>query len=384
MPTGIRPLIARDPREGHRAATQLELFFDLVTVVAIASVTVTLHHAISEGHGPEMLLNFIALFAVIWWAWMNFTWFASAFDNGDALFILLTMVVMSGAAVFAGGVESITTSLDFSYALVGWIIMRIGMIALWLRAARSNPDYRRSAVRYAIGIAVAQALWIALYFAMPPNHAAFLAVFAAIFVVELAVPVWAERARETPWHRHHLIERYGLLNIIVLGEVVVSISLMFGHLYEGQAEAPLIFAAVSGLVIVFALWWLYFLESEDHLETSEFRRAIVWGYGHVIVFAAGALVAAGLGAVMDVVTHHSEIDASTASGWVAGPVALYLFGLWFIRDRFREGLLRQHLLLAGTAVVAALAFAGAPVSVTAVALFVLTAMRAAGTARANG
>lgn len=382
MRAGLRPLIARDPREGHRAATQLELFFDLVSVVAIASVTVTLHHAISEGHGLEMLPNFIALFVVIWWAWMNFTWFASAFDNGDVPFVLLTMVVMAGAAVFAGGIGSITVSLNFSYALVGWIIMRIAMIALWLRAALSNPDYRRSALRYATGIAVAQVLWIALYFAMPPNHTAFLVVFTAIFLVELAVPVWAERARATPWHRHHMIERYGLLNIIVLGEVVVSISLMFGHLYEGQAEASLILAAVSGLVIVFALWGLYFIESEDHLETSQFRRAIIWGYGHVIVFAAGALVAAGLGAAMDVATHHSEIDAAAAAGWVAGPVALYQFGLWFIRDRFREGLLRQHLLLVGAGLAALMAAIGAPVWATAAMLVAVTSLRAMVSARA--
>jgi len=383
MPTGLRPLIARDPHEGHRAATQLELLFDLISVVAIASVTMTLHHAISEGHGSAMFLNFIALFVVIWWAWMNFTWFASAFDNGDALYILLTMVVMSGAAVFAGGVAAITTSLDFSFALIGWILMRLGMIALWLRAALSNPGYRRPALRYALGIAVAQALWIALYFALPPDHSAFLAIYTVIFAVELAVPVWAERARATPWHRHHIVERYGLLNIIVLGEVMVSISLMFGQLYEGHAELRMIVAALSGLVIVFALWWLYFIEDEDHLQTTALPRALVWGYGHIVVFAAGALVAAGLGAVMDVITHHSRIDAATASAWVAGPVALYLLGLWFIRDRFREGRFRQHLLLAGAGAGGALAMLGAPVWATAAMLVALTALRAMGSARMN-
>lgn len=382
MTTGLRPLQARDPGEAHRAATQLELFFDLVIVVAIASVTETLHHGISEGHGPEMLVNFIAMFVAIWWVWMNFTWFASAFDNGDALFILLVMVVMSGAAVFAGGVSSITESMNFSFALLGWIIMRAGMVALWLRAAWSNPGYRRTALRYAAGVAFAQALWTIFYFLVPPSHVAFYAVFAGIFVVELLVPVLAERARVTPWHRHHMIERYGLLNIIVLGEIVVSIALMFGKLYEGHFDASLVAVAVSGLVIVFALWWLYFLESEQHLETSDLGRAIAWGYGHVIVFGAGALVAAGLGAEMDVVTHHSEIDATAASRWASLPVALYLFGLWFIRDRFRDGLLRQHVLLVVAGLIVVMALLALPVWMTAMVLVATAVARTIGAGRA--
>ena len=87
---------ARDPHEEHRAATTLELFFDLVSVIAIAAVTAGFHHAISEGHGIEALPRFVFLFLAIWWAWMNFTWFASAFDNDDAFFRILVMVIMCG------------------------------------------------------------------------------------------------------------------------------------------------------------------------------------------------------------------------------------------------------------------------------------------------
>ena len=373
MATGLRPLLARDPKEKHRASTQLELLFDLVSVIAIAAVTETLHHGISQGHGIAMLMNFIAIFAAIWWAWMNFTWFASAFDNGDALYAALTMVIIGGAVVFAGGVASITSSMDFSYAIAGWIVMRLGMIALWLRAAHSNPAYRDTALRYAAGIAIAQVLWTVLYFTTPPGSGTFLALFGAIFLVELLVPVVAERARETPWHRHHVIERYGLLTIIVFGEVLVSISLMFGKLYEGHLDLPLVMAAVSGLAIVFSLWWIYFLEGE-HLGTTDFRRAITWGYGHVIVFASGALVAAGLGAVMDALTHHSQIDGAIAARWVGVPVAGFLFGLWLIRDRFLAGAMR-HLLLAAAIVVACLAIFGAPIWLDAAAVVAIAAGR---------
>ncbi|MCA8887930.1 MAG: low temperature requirement protein A, partial [Parvularculaceae bacterium] len=93
----IAKLPARDPQAPHRAATQLELFFDLISVVAVAAITAGLHHAISEGHGLEKLPVFIFVFVAIWWAWMNFTWFASAFDNDDTLYRLLVMVIMGGA-----------------------------------------------------------------------------------------------------------------------------------------------------------------------------------------------------------------------------------------------------------------------------------------------
>lgn len=377
MPTGLRPLLSRNPAEGHRAATQLELFFDLVSVIAIAAVTETLHHGISEAHGLPMLVNFIALFVVIWWAWMNYTWFASAFDNGDMGFVLLTFVIITGALVFAGAVSGITTSLDFGTAIFGWIIMRVGMIGLWLRAAADNPAYRRTALRYAGGIALAQILWIVFYLMVPAGSTAFLPLYALIFGVELLVPVQAERAHATPWHRHHIIERYGLLNIIVLGEVMVSLALIFGKIYDGHLELPLVVVGLSGLVVVFSLWWFYFVEPE-HLKTTDLPRALLWGYGHVLVFGCGALVAAGLGAVMDVAGHHSEISATEANRWLAAPVAGYLFALWLIRDRCLEGLFARYSLLAGAALIGVLALIGAPVWVVAIALVLLVGLRAQG------
>src|SRR5690349_7784232 len=82
-PRWIVPMRARSPQEAHRVATPLELFFDLVFVVAVSQAAVQLHHAIIEGHGGEAGFSFGLLFFGIWWAWMNFTWFASSFDTND-------------------------------------------------------------------------------------------------------------------------------------------------------------------------------------------------------------------------------------------------------------------------------------------------------------
>jgi low temperature requirement protein LtrA len=146
----------RDPHEPHRASSTLELFFDLVSVIAIAAVTAGLHHAIAGGHGIDALPRFVFLFLAVWWAWMNFTWFASAFDNDDVFHRILTMMIMGGALIFAGGAAHIFTTLDFSFGLLGWIVMRAGMVGLWLRAAAEAPEYRATCLRYAAGIALAQ------------------------------------------------------------------------------------------------------------------------------------------------------------------------------------------------------------------------------------
>ncbi|WP_417675752.1 low temperature requirement protein A [Pseudodonghicola sp.] len=332
----IRPLRPRDPHEHHRAATQLELFFDLISVIAIAAITAAFHHAISAHHGAEMLPNFLFLFFATWWVWLNHTWYSSAFDNDDALSRVLTFVIMAGFLLFAAGAERIFETMDFGYGLWGWVIMRLGMAGLWLRVAKSAPDYRGTALRYAVGILFAQALWCLLYFSTPPGGAAFFAGGIAIFLVELAVPALAERHKATSWHRHHIIERYGLLNIIILGEILLSISFMMEPLYSHGFDWALISAAGASLLIVFSLWWLYFLEAE-HLVSNRLSTALIWGYGHVIVFFAGALLAAGFGAAFDVISHHSEITADQAGQYVAAAIALYFAGLWLVRDRVMPG-----------------------------------------------
>lgn len=87
----IVPMRPRSPDELHRAATPLELFFDLVFVVAIAQAGYALHHSLAEGHILQAVINYFAVFFAIWWAWMNFSWFASAYDNGDVPYRLAVL-----------------------------------------------------------------------------------------------------------------------------------------------------------------------------------------------------------------------------------------------------------------------------------------------------
>ena len=143
--TGIpwrRPMTGRDRDEEHRASTPLELLFDLCFVVAVAGAASSLHHGLTDGHFGHALVGYLTVFFAIWWAWMNFTWFASAYDTDDVAYRLLTFVQMTGALVLAAGVPRAFDRQDFAVVTVGYVIMRLAMLVQWLRVRREHRARR--------------------------------------------------------------------------------------------------------------------------------------------------------------------------------------------------------------------------------------------------
>jgi low temperature requirement protein LtrA len=325
---------ARSPHEAHRTATPLELFFDLVFVVAIAQAASGLHHSIAEAHAAEGIVGYLMVFFAIWWAWMNFTWFASAYDCDDVPYRLAVFVQITGALIMAAGVPAMFETRTPNMATIGgYVVMRLAVVTQWLRAATYDPDRRTTGLRYAIGVGALQVAWVAMLLAPRWWTAGFL-VFAAL---ELAVPVWAERGAPTTWHPHHIAERYGLLTLIVLGESILAATIAIqSALRSGEALSALMPIIVGGLLTVYSMWWVYFDRPVHDLLTT-FRKAFVWGYGHYVVFGSAAAVGAGLAVAVDQVTHHAKIGAVGAGGAVAVPVAVYLMCLWFLHDRPEYG-----------------------------------------------
>lgn len=207
----LRPMSPRQRDEHHRVATPLELLFDLVFVVAIAAAGQQLHHGLAENHMMQVLPNYAMAFFAIWWAWMNFTWFASAYDNDDLLYRFYTFIQIIGSLIFAAGIPLIFQANDFSVGVAGYVIMRLALVAQWIRAGLNDPLRRKTAFRYAIGITLVQIGWIAYMYFCPASIA--FPVFWVLALCEISVPIWAERAEITPWHPHHIAERYSLLTI---------------------------------------------------------------------------------------------------------------------------------------------------------------------------
>ncbi len=340
-PIALRsPVTARDPHEGGRVATNLELLFDLVFVVAIASNSAQLHHGIVASHWGTIVGYTMTWFA-IWWAWMGYTWYASAYDNDDVVFRLLSFVVMTGALILAAGVPDIFADGQSLAVVAGYAVMRLGLVGLWLRAAKGDPAHRAVAIRYAVAVTLVQLLWIARL-AVPESW--LVPSFFVGVALELSVPMWAERSGQTPYHPHHVAERYGLLTIIVLGEVILSgVQAVQVALAEHGLVTDLIPLIVGALLIVFSVWWVYFKRA--HHDMVE-KPGVVWvfGYGHLLIFASVAAVGAGIAAAIDVARHLEEATATpTQIGLVIG-AALAIFsvtlaGIHAINDRADRGAL---------------------------------------------
>jgi low temperature requirement protein LtrA len=319
----------RDIDEKHRASTPLELLFDLTFVVGVQAVVTELAHGIERGHIAENLPNFFMVFFAIWWAWLTFTWFASAYDTDDVPYRLLTMLQMGGVLVLAAGVPAAFTHGDFLLITVGYFIMRIALVVQWLRAAIQDPEGRATALRYAAGISVVQALWIArLFIAAELPVPARIATFALLAACELAVPLWAERRGYIRWHPHHIAERYGLFTIILLGESVLAATVGVQEIVTaGEASGEFVLLAASGLALLFGIWWVYYLEPAGEGLERRRQRSFVWGFGHYVVFAAVAALGAGLEVGVQALGHHAEIDSTTVAYSIAIPVAVFLVAM---------------------------------------------------------
>lgn len=340
----VRPQNPRDPHEKHRVATPLELLFDLVTVIAVASAAAGLHHSIAEAHALQGLITFAMAFFAIWWAWMNFTWFSSAYDNDDVVYRLLTMLAMGGSLTISAGIPALFTEApNFTLVIAGYSVMRLAMIAFWLRAAYHDPKCRATALGYAAGILICQLVWIAFAALQPLTSGLSYVFFAVAAVMELCVPAIAERlSNNTSWHPHHIVERYGLLNIIVLGETLLSGSMALRQTTE-HFDITLVDTAISSLIIVFAMWWAYF-SREGKVDSNQLSRSLQWGYGHYLTFASGAATGAGFAVVVDIATHHAHVPMTVGNYAVAIPVAVYLVSLWLVRERFISSGFRQFIL----------------------------------------
>ena len=310
-------MTGRDSTEQHRVSTTLELLFDLTFVVAVSQAANELSHAVAAGQTAHAVGGYLMVFFAIYWGWLNFTWFASAYDTDDVPYRLMTLVQMGGVLVVAAAVPSGFETGDFTWVVVGYVIMRIAMVAQWLRAAHSHVAGRRTALRYAFGITVVQLGWVARLL-LPAQLGA--VSFLVLVACEIAVPWRAELPGMTPWHAEHIAERYGLFTIIVLGECVSAVAVAVQtSLASGGATADLVTIGTAGLVLLFACWWLYFQRSSPRALERRGSATFVWGYLHYVVFAALAALGAGLEVVAEATQHAGR---AAASGGPAGAVSL--------------------------------------------------------------
>ena len=312
----------------------------------------------AEAHYSVGLIGFgFASFAICW-AWINFSWFASAYDTDDWVFRLTTMVQMIGVVVLAIGLPKMFKSLeagqlDNSIMVLGYIIMRIAMMFQWLRAAKQDPARRRACLAYVVTILVAQLGWIALLLANLPVSLGL--IFAPLLMlVELAGPMIAERKYGgTPWHAHHIAERYSLFAIIALGEGVVGTVASLSAVIEHQGwSLDAILVCIAGMGLTFGMWWVYYMLPSAQVLHAHRERAFVWGYGHMILITAIVATGAGLHVAAYFIEGKAHIGSVATLLTTAIPVGVFLLGIYALYAYLVKAFNPFHTrLLMGTAAV---------------------------------
>ncbi|VEG56860.1 low temperature requirement A [Mycolicibacterium aurum] len=345
-------MAGRDPHEPGRAATPLELLFDLTFVVAFSVAASEFAHLLAAGHvAAGLAAFFFAMFAVCW-AWINFSWFASAYDTDDWVYRLTTMLQMVGVLILALGLPQMYASIehgghvDNTVVVAGYVVMRIAMVTQWLRAAAQDPPRRKACLTYALWITLAQIGWIVAIF-IHTSVPATAAIVVGLVLVEVVGPVIAERKLGgTPWHAHHIVERYGLFTIIALGEGVVgTVASLTAVVGQQGWSVEAVFVAVAGAGLTFGMWWTYFALPQADILHARRERSFGFGYLHLVVFASIVATGAGLHVAAYYIEHHSELSSVATVATVVIPVGVYILTVHVLYSLMARTVARLHVLL---------------------------------------
>jgi low temperature requirement protein LtrA len=330
MATSTRRRWLRPPQlrtlddQGERHATWLELFFDLVFVICIAEVVHTLEDYRSLGD----FLGTAGLFVAVWWAWVGYTVYADRFDTDDVVHRALVLAGMLAVVAMALSIHDALHGGGARFALA-FVAVRGIVLLLNARARRHAAAARPLLNLYLAAFSIGASLW--LVSVIVPAPARYVLWGLALFL-ELSAP-WVGRRQiaRAPIHASHLVERFGLFTLIVLGESVISVA-------QGAADvdwtAATVAAAIGGFLAVACLWWLYFDRIDDGTIRSVLQ-GLTWNYAHLPLLAGLVSVAVGTEfAVREAASGALERSTTVALG---GGTALYLLATVAVGLAVRTG-----------------------------------------------
>jgi low temperature requirement protein LtrA len=326
-------------REGEQV-TPLELFFDLVFVLAITQCTALMsHHPSWSGLAQGLLV-----LGMLWWAWVGYAWLTSVLDPEEGAVRLVMFGAMAALLIVSICVPEAFGSLALTFALV-YGVVRVAHIALFMLASPEDDALRHSVLGLAASTFVAITL---LAVASLFDGLAQGALWLLVLLLDMGGPYLygADGWKLVPGH---FAERHGLIIIIALGESIVAI----GVGASGELSFGIGAAAVLGVALTAAMWWTYFdivaivagrrlAEAEPGKVQNEMARDS-YSYLHLAMVAGIVLVALGL---KKTIGHFGgELDVVPAFALFGG-VAAYLLGHVAFRYRHIHSINRQRLLLA--------------------------------------
>lgn len=271
----------------HKRVQWLELFFDLIFVAAIAKAIHVLLH-LEDGVIPwEYLFKFVLIFIPIWWSWVGQTLYTNRFGEdrlSHRLFMILQMFFMVVLTA------SLSPDFDSYYVpfLIGYAGVRIVTALQYIYTIRFVHGPNRTLAKH-LGFGFLIGISISLLSVFFDSWLRYFLLYLGIFI-DLLIPILSRKhLRKVPVNTPHLLERFGLLTIILFGESIVSLVAIFETEAFLWSEVVLIFLA---FLLIIAMWWQYF----DNLEKKIDKEAVTSGqviiYGHLFILMSLSLFAA--------------------------------------------------------------------------------------------
>jgi low temperature requirement protein LtrA len=339
-PSGA-PRLTAVPRGDTERVTPLELFFDLVFVLAITQCTALMSRELSW----EGLAQGLLVLGVLWWSWVGYAWLTSVVDPEEGAVRLTIFAAIAALLVAALCVPKVFGA-SAGVFVGAYAIVRIAHLVLFGLASRDDQALRHSVLVGLVGSTAAGISLLAL--ASFTDGDLQLALWAVALTLDMGGPLLfgVEGWKLVPGH---FAERHGLIVLIALGESIVAI----GVGAEARVDLGVVTAAVVGTVVAAALWWLYFdvvalvaARRLEHAAPGPERNAIArdsFSFLHLPMVAGIVLVALGMKKTL---AHEGDALATVAAVALLGGVALYLLAHVAFRWRIVHRFSRQRVLAA--------------------------------------
>ena len=340
MATRRRPPRLTAVRRDEERVTALELFFDLVFVLAITQCTALM----ADQPTWSGIAKGLAVLAVLWWSWGGYAWLTSVLDPEEGAVRIVMFVAMAAMLVAALAVPQAFGDLGLTFA-IAYGVVRTAHIGLFVIASRDDPGLRRSVLGLAAGTAVGVGLLVLASFF---DGSAQGLIWLLAIGLDFAEPFFfgAEGWELMP---EHFAERYGLIVLIALGESIVAI----GVGAAGDVDTGIIVAACFGIAVAAAMWWAYFdvvavvaarrLSSTPAGRQQNEMARDAYSYLHLPMVAGIVLIALGMKKTLE---HVDEPLGTVPAAALAGGAALYLLAHVAFRLRVVQTLNVQRLLVA--------------------------------------
>jgi low temperature requirement protein LtrA len=317
--TDSASLSNEDANEREQSVTPLELFFDLVFVFAVTQITGFLVQNLTWGG----MVRGVALLAVVWWAWVGYSWLTNAIPAEEVLPArLVILFAMSAMLVVALSIPRAFSD-DAVLFGVAYFVVRASHVVLY--GLITPPETREAVLRLAQGFLGAPLLLIAAGFVATRYQS-------ALWAIAIAVDYGVARLRGVEGFHvraSHFVERHRLVVIIALGESIVAIGVGATGL---TLDAEIVLAVFSGFVLIATLWWLYFdyitLAAERRLTAIHGQdRAVLArdSYSYVHLLMIGGIIFIALG-IEQTLAHVSEPLRLVSAVALCGGGTLYLCG----------------------------------------------------------